>query len=383
MLVKDRLLIPGPSQVPPRVNAAMTRPIIGHRSGDFSKFHEQLAQKLKKIYQTENDVVILTGSGTSAMEASVSSIVNPNDPVLCIVTGKFGERFVELANIYNADVTVVETEWGETYDISLIEDLMKTKQYKLVCATHNETSTGVTNDIAALGKLCQSYNALLLVDAVSSMAGMDIKTDEWHVDLMVSGSQKAFMLPPGLGFVSISKKAQEIIDTNRSTNYYLSLKKAKKALSKWSTPYTPNVSLFYALDEACNMILEEGLETVFYRHALLAEACQKAVLALGLKLLPKEELASKTVTAFTGDVDTEKVRSLMKKKYGFSVAGGQDRLQGKIIRIGHMGYMDQSDLIGVISALELSLKEVGYPVELGKGVGAALEVFYKEVTQNG
>ncbi|MDD2430197.1 MAG: alanine--glyoxylate aminotransferase family protein [Firmicutes bacterium] len=377
MLVKNRLLIPGPSQVPPEVNAAMARPIIGHRSGDFAKFHEELAKKLKQIFQTENEVVILTGSGTAAMEASVSSVVNPGDEVLCIVTGKFGERFAELAKVYGANVTVVEAKWGETYDLDTVTKLIQEKKFKLVCATHNETSTGVTNNIPALGDLCRKYDALLLVDAVSSMGGMDIKTDEWNVDLMVSGSQKAFMLPPGLSFVSISPKALEVINNNDSTNYYLSLKKAKKSQDKWSTPYTPNVSLFYALDEACNMILKEGLDTVFMRHKLLAEACQEAVKALGLNLLAKEEISSYTVTAFTGNVDTEAVRSLLKKKFGFAVAGGQDSLKGKIIRIGHMGYMDFADLFGVIAALELCLKEVGYPVELGKGVGAAMDVFYR------
>ncbi len=376
MLVKNRLLIPGPSQVPPEVNAAMTRPIIGHRSGDFSKFHEQVAQKLKKIFQTENEVVILTGSGSAAMEAAVSSVVSPGDAVLCIVTGKFGERFAELAKVYGADLTVMESEWGDTYDLGAVAKLMEEKAFKLVCATHNETSTGVTNDIKSLGELCTKHGALLLVDAVSSMGGMDIRTDEWKVDLMVSGSQKAFMLPPGLSFVSISPRALEVINQNNSTNYYLSLKKAKKSQEKWSTPYTPNVSLFYALDAACDMILGEGLETVFKRHNLLAKACREAVKALGLKLLPKtEEIASSTVTAFFGDVDTEAVRSLLKKKYGFSVAGGQDRLKGKIIRIGHMGYMDFGDLIAVIGTLELSLQEAGYQVELGRGVAAALKVF--------
>ncbi len=377
MLIKERLLIPGPSQVPPQVNSAMGRPIMGHRSGDFAKFHEQLAQKLKKIFQTENEVVILTGSGTAAMEASVGSVVNPNDPVLCIVTGKFGERFVELARTFKAEVTVLEYEWGSSYDLAEVKRVMAEKQFKLVCATHNETSTGVANNIAFLGKLCKEKGALLLVDAVSSMGGMDIKTDAWNVDLMVTGSQKAFMLPPGLGLVAVSPKALEIINGNDSTNYYLSLKKAKKAQAKWSTPYTPNVSLFYALDEACNMILNEGLETVFSRHQLLARACREAVRALGLTLLAKDEDASYTVTAFCGDVDTEAVRSLMKKKYGFAVAGGQDRLKGKIIRIGHMGYMDIADLLGAITALELALKEVNYPVKLGTGVGAAMEVIYQ------
>ncbi|HHY18729.1 MAG TPA: alanine--glyoxylate aminotransferase family protein [Firmicutes bacterium] len=377
MLVKDRLLIPGPSQVPPQVNSAMIRPIMGHRSNDFSKLHEEIGQKLKEIFQTENEVLILTGSGTAAMDASVSSVVNEGDPVLCIVTGKFGERFAELAEAYGADLTVLEYEWGDTYDLDEVKRVMAEKKYKLVCATHNETSTGVTNNIASLGELCQKHDALLLVDAVSSMGGMDIKTDAWHVDLMVTGSQKAFMLPPGLGFVSLSKRAIEVIENNDSKNYYVSLKKAKKSQSKWSTPFTPNVSLFYALDAACDMILEEGLDTVFARHELLTQACRKAVEALGLKLLAKEENASRTVTAFTGDVDTEKVRSIMKKKYGFAIAGGQDRLKGKLIRIGHMGYMDIVDLLGCISALELSLKEVGYPVELGTGVRAAMEVVYE------
>lgn len=379
MLVKDRLLIPGPSQVPPQVNAAMIRPIIGHRSGDFAKFHEQIAQKLKKIFQTENEVLILTGSGTAAMEASVGSVIKKGDPVLCIVTGKFGERFVELSQVFGADVTVLEYEWGKPYDLAEVTKVMSGKKFKLVCATHNETSTGVTNDIASLGALCQKYDSLLLVDAVSSMGGIDIKTDAWQVDMMVTGSQKALMLPPGLSFVALSPRALAVIDKNEATNYYLSLKKAKKAQGKWSTPYTPNVTLFYALDAACDMILEEGLENVFARHALLANACRRAAEALGLTLLADEEHASKTVTSFSANVDTEKVRQIMKKKYGYAVAGGQDQLKGKIIRIGHMGYMDVGDLIGCISALELSLKEVGYPVELGKGVAAAMAVIYEGV----
>lgn len=378
MTDKKYLLIPGPTQVPPRVVEAMSRPIIGHRSAEFQTIVERVTGKLKRVFQTENDVFILGSSGTGALEAAVANVVNPGDKVLALSCGKFGERFRDLAKIYGGEVDFVDFGWGYDIDLKVVQKkLEENPDIKVVLATQNETSTGVQNDIEGLGKLVAQYEAILVVDAVSGLAAIDLQADAWHVDIVVSGSQKALMLPPGLAFISVSEKAWQKIQQNTSPKYYFDLLKAKKSIAKWNTTYTTPVSMVYGLDTALDMILEEGLDNVFARHKLLAKATRAAIQGLGLELLAPDDCASMAVTAVQSPmvVDADTLRKVLLRDYGVTFAGGQDAMKGKIFRIAHMGYADKMDVIIAISALEMALGKVGYKAELGAGVREAQMVF--------
>ncbi|MEG6617114.1 alanine--glyoxylate aminotransferase family protein [Peptococcaceae bacterium 1198_IL3148] len=381
--MKDKLflMIPGPTPVPPPVVAAMSKPIIGHRSAEFADLIGRTTEKLKKVFQTQNDVFVLASSGTGGLEAAVANTVNPGDKILTLNTGKFGERFGELGNKYGAQVDEIKFTWGYDVDLKVVEEKLNADpDIKAVFATHNETSTAVVNNIQGLGEIVAKHQAILVVDAVSSMGGMDIKTDAWQVDIMVTGSQKALMLPPGLAFISVSEKAWQVIEQNQAPKYYFDLLKARKSLAKNNTPFTSAVSLYYGLEAALDMILEEGLENVFARHRLLAKATRAAVMGLGLELLPALEYASDTVTAVQCPmtVDVNKLRKVLLEKYRVMIAGGQGELKGKIFRIAHMGYATKADVLLTIGALEMALNECGYKAELGAGVREAQLVFLGE-----
>ncbi len=381
MKEKLYLMIPGPTPVPPPVVAAMSKPIVGHRSAEFAALVGRVTEKLKKVFQTKNDVFVLASSGTGGLETAVANIVNPGDKVLTLNTGKFGERFGEMARKYGADVDEMKFTWGYDVDIKAVEEkLQANPDIKAVMATHNETSTGVVNNIKRLGELLENHQAVLIVDAVSSMGGMDVPTDEWKVDIMVSGSQKAFMLPPGLAFISVSEKAWKVIEQCTAPKYYFDLLKYRKSIQKNNTPFTSAVSLFYGLEAALDMILDEGLENVFKRHKMLAKATRAAVTGLGLELLPAPEYASDTVTAVQCPmtVNVDRLRKTLLEKYRVMVAGGQGELKGKIFRIAHMGYTSMADIILTIGALEMALNECGYKAELGAGVREAQLVFLGE-----
>lgn len=378
MAKKMRLMIPGPTPVPPEVREAMSRPIMGHRSKEFARISEGLYHKLQQVLQTQNEVFILTSSGTGAMEAAVANIVNPGDRVLALVTGKFGERFRDLARIYGAEVIEMNFGWGNPVDCAAVKERLDADPgIRVVLATHNETSTGVVNDIAALGEMLRDRDTVLAVDAVSSLGGIEIKTDAWGVDLLVTASQKALMVPPGLAVISVSQRAWERIGACRSPRYYFDLRAAKKALAKWNTAYTPAVSLFYGLDAALDLILGEGLQHVFARHKKLAAATRAAVKALGLKLLPPEEVASPVVTAVRAPdgMDADVLRKEVADRFGIYFAGGQAELKGRIFRIAHMGYVDEADILCAVAALEIALTTLGIEVPLGGGVAAAQRVF--------
>jgi aspartate aminotransferase-like enzyme len=378
MQEKQYLMIPGPTPVPPSVVAAMSRPMIGHRSEDFAALHRRIQEKIRQVFQTSQEVFILTNSGTGGLEAAVANVISPGDRVLALVTGNFGERFANIARAYGAEVDEVNFGWGNPVDLSVVrEKLAGSPGYKAVLATQNETSTGVLNDIAGIGALVAETPALLLVDGVSGVGGIEIKMDEWQVDILVTASQKAMMLPPGLAMIGVSPKAWAVIEENRSPRFYFSLPAAKKALAKWNTAYTPNVALFFGLDAALDMMLAEGLENVYRRHLLLAKATRAAVRALGLSLLAEDHCASPTVTAVQSPegIAADDLRKVLKEEFGITFAGGQGILKGKIFRIAHMGYAGKMDVLIAISGLEMALARLGYPVELGKGVRAAQEVF--------
>ena len=377
---KQYLMIPGPTPIPPEVTAAMSMPIIGHRSDDFAKFYSIVVGKVKEVFQTKNDLFVLTNSGTGAMETAVANVINPGDRVLALVTGNFGERFANIAKAYGADVEEVNFEWGKEVYLGVVKAKLGSGSYKAVLATQNETSTGVANDIAGISALVSGTDALLMVDGVSGMGGIELKTDEWKVDIAITASQKAFMLPPGLSMISINDKAWKIIDQNSSPCFYFSLPAAKKSIAKWNTPYTPNVSLIFGLNAALDMMLEEGMKNVYERHLLLARAARAAIKALGLKLLAEDHCASPTVTAAYAPegYDGDSLRKVLRKQYGIVFAGGQGNLKGKIFRIAHMGYADKMDIIIAIGGLEMALAQIGYHVEPGAGLRAAEKVFLGE-----
>jgi len=374
---KEYLMIPGPTPVPPAVVNAMSRPVSGHRTEEFATLYRRIVAKLQKVFQTQNDIFVLTSSGTGGMEAAVANTISPGDKVLALVGGKFGERFRDLALAYGADVEEMAFEWGKPVDVRAVAEKLKADpDIKVVFATQNETSTGVLNDIKGLGEVVSGHRAVLVVDGVSGVGGIEIKTDAWHVDVLVTGSQKALMLPPGLAVISVSPKAWKVIESNRSPRYYLDLWAAKKSFQKCFTPYTPAVSLFYGLEAALDMMLEEGLDNVYARHALLARAVRAAVKAIGLKILPPEQYASSTVTAVRSPegISADEIRKVLKKEFNVVFAGGQGQLKEKIFRIAHMGFAGTMEVMIAVSALEMALAKLGYPVELGKGVQAAQEV---------
>lgn len=381
---KNYLLTPGPTPLPPQVCEAMSRPIIHHRTPQFQAILKEAAEGLKYVFQTGGDVFILTSSGTGAMEAAVANLLSPGDTALAIQGGKFGERWTELCQAYGITAEVINVEWGKAVDPAEIEKKLKANpKIKAVFTTFCETSTGVVTDIEAIGKIVKDSGAVLVVDAISGLGAIDLKTDAWSVDVCVSGSQKGLMLPPGLAFISVSQKAWGLISASKSPRYYFDLKEAKKAFEKADTPFTPAITLIIALNEALKMMKQEGLENIFLRHKKMADATRAAAKALGLELFAPSA-ASDVVTAVKvpAGIDGEKLVKAMRDTYGVTIAGGQAELKGKVFRFAHMGFMEEFDIIAGLSCLEKVLAQMGYKFQLGAGVKAAQEVFLTETSIN-
>ncbi len=377
---KNYLLTPGPTPLPPQVSEAMARPIIHHRTPQFQVVLKEATEGLRYVFQTQNDVFILASSGTGAMEAAVVNLLSPGDTALTIQGGKFGERWTEICRAYAVNTEIIDVEWGKAVEPGQIKSKIQNPKSKIkaVFATLCETSTGAATDIEAIGKIIKDTNAVLVVDAISGLGAIDLKTDAWFADAVVSGSQKGLMLPPGLGFISVSPKAWKLIEAAKSPRYYFDLKQAKKALDKTDTPFTPAISLIIALNEALKMLKQDGLENVFLRHNKMAQGTRAAVKALGLELFAPAA-ASDVVTAVKvpQGIDGEKLVKTMRDTYGVTIAGGQSELKGKVFRIAHMGFIEESDIIVGISCLEKVLAQMGYKFQLGTGVRAAEEVFLK------
>ena len=376
---KIYLLTPGPTPLPPKVSEAMARPIIHHRTPQFQAILKEATEGLKYVYQTENNVFILASSGTGVMEAAVINLLSPQDSALTVQGGKFGERWTEICKAYNINTEIIDVEWGKAVDPAQIQKRLKANpKIKAVFTTLCETSTGVVNDIPAIGKVIKDTEAVLVVDAISGLGAIDLKTDEWSCDVVVSGSQKGLMLPPGLGFISVSPKAQELVEAAKSPSYYFDLKKAKKAIDKTDTPFTPAITLIIALCEALKMIKEDGLENVFSRHKKMADATRAAMKALGLELFaPTASSDVVTAVKVPQGIDGEKLVKTMRDTYNITIAGGQDELKGKVFRIAHMGYIEEFDIIIGISCLEKVLNQMRYKFNLGAGIKAAEEIFLK------
>jgi aspartate aminotransferase-like enzyme len=376
---KKYLLTPGPTPLPPEVCEAMSRPIIHHRTPQFQAILKEATEGLRYVFQTKNDVFILASSGTGAMEAAVINLLSPADTALCIQAGKFGERWTEICSSYGITAEAMDVEWGKAPVPQEIEKRLKANpKIKAVFVTLCETSTGAASDIKAIGEVIKDTPAVLVVDAISGLGAIDLKSDAWACDIVVSGSQKGLMLPPGLGFISVSPKAWKMVEAAKSPRYYFDLRAAKKALDSTDTPFTPAITLIIALNEALKMIKEDGLENIFARHKKMADATRAAVKAIGLELFAPSAL-SDVVTAVKvpAGLDGEKLVKTMRDTYGITIAGGQSELKGKVFRIAHMGYIEESDIIAGIACLEKVLSQMGYKFNLGSGVKAAEEVFIK------
>jgi len=372
---KKFLLTPGPTPVPEEVLLTQAAPIIHHRTKEASEIIMSATEDLKKVFKTKNDVLTLTSSGTGGMEGAIANTLKEGDKVIAIACGKFGERWVEISRAYRLNVVVIDREWGDYPDPEDIKkELDKNPDAKAVLSTLCETSTATLGCIKEIGELLKDRDTLHIVDAISGLGGDNIEVDNWHVDICVAGSQKGLMLPPGLAFVTMSEKAWRFTEQSNLPKYYFDFKAYKKSLGKSTTPYTPAITLIIGLRKALDLILKEGIDNVLHRNAVMAEATRKAVKALGLELLSKKPANTVTAIKAPQGVDGAEWKNLLAKKYGMNVAGGQAQLKGKIIRIAHLGYIDPFDILAVISAIEMSLKELGYPVKIGEGIKSAEEV---------
>ena len=373
-MIKKRLFTPGPTEVPPEVLIEMAKPIFHHRTEQFREMFGQVTEGLKKIFMTDNDVLTLTSSGTAGMESAIVCACTPGEKVLIANGGKFGDRWVEVARRVNLDVDEVKLDWGTAISPETVGDKLSTGDYSAVILVHSETSTGTACDIEAIAKVVGQTDAILIADCITSLGALPLLTDEWGVDIVVSGSQKALMMPPGLAFVSVSQKAWKRIESITPPGVYLDLRAYRKSLANNDTPYTAAVSLIRGLKVAIEMILDIGMETIWARTARLAQATRSAAEALGLKLFSSQPSDSVSCFWLPEGVSDKQFRGILRDKYGCSVAGGQGDLKGKVFRISHMGYVDPVETIGLIAAIEYALAECGIAVEIGRGVSAAAKV---------
>tara|TARA_Y100001968_G_C19416478_1_gene749286 strand:+ start:696 stop:1823 length:1128 start_codon:yes stop_codon:yes gene_type:complete len=374
-------MIPGPTPVPERVLKVLGQHPIGHRSAEFQDLTQRTNELLQWLHQTKQDVLTITGSGTAAMEAGIINTLSRGDKVLCGDNGKFGERWVKIAKAYELDVEVIKSEWGQPLDTKKFENALKedtNKEIKAVIVTHSETSTGVINDLELISKYVQQHaKALIIADCVTSLGACNVPMDEWGIDVMASGSQKGYMIPPGLSFVAMSQKAWEASASSNLPKFYLDLNLYRKTISKNSTPFTPSVNLYFALEKSLLMMQEEGLKNIFDRHKRHKDATQAAMKAMGLNLFAKQGFGSPSITAVAPEnINAEDIRKVVKQKFDILLAGGQDHLKGKVFRIGHLGFVNDRDILTAITAIESSLKILG---KLNNKIGTGIEAAMKEM----
>jgi aspartate aminotransferase-like enzyme len=373
---KLMLMIPGPTPVPEQVLQAMAKHPIGHRTGEFSEIVGEITAGLKWLHQTEQDVLVLAASGTGAMEAAIINFLSAGDKVIVGNNGKFSDRWVKVAKAFNLDVEEITAPWGQPLDPAAFKarlDADTDKTIKAVIITHSETSTGVVSDLETINTHIKAHGALSIVDAVTSLGATSVPIDAWGLDVVASGSQKGYMMPPGLGFVSVSAKAWEAYKTATLPKFYMDLGKYSKNAAKDLTPFTPPINLYFALQASLKMMRKEGLEAIFARHDRHKRATQAAMVAIGLPLYAAAGSGSPSITAVAGtdQVDVEAVRSAMKKRFDIALAGGQDELKGKIFRIGHLGFVSDRDILTAVSSIEAVLLGMGHGFTPGAGVAAA------------
>lgn len=373
---KRYLLAPGPTPVPDQALLAMAAPIIHHRTPQFSEVFRETADLLKYVFQTKQDVLILAASGTGAMEGSIVNLYSPGDEVVVINGGKFGERWGKISEAYGLKVHWITVEWGKAVDPAVVKKTLdENPKAKGVLVQASETSTTAAHPIKELAAITKDRDCLLIVDGITGVGVFDLPMDEWGIDVLVSGSQKAFMLPPGLAFVALSEKAWKFQETAKCPRFYFDYKKERKNLKDNTTAYTPAVSLITGLRECLKLIKEEGLYNVFGRHDRLARATRAACAAMGLKALAPDAPSNAATGVFVPEgVDGGKLVKYLRDEVGVTMAGGQDHLKGKILRIAHLGYVDTFDIIISIAAIEMALAKAGHKVQFGKGVGAAQEI---------
>lgn len=373
---KIRLFTPGPCAVPEEVLLEMARPFEHHRTDWFKGYMKQATEKLRQVLCTKNDVLIITGSGTAAAEGAIVGIHGPGTKLLTIEGGKFGQRWGEIAEQYGISVERHAIEWGTAIEPQQVADLLKKDPaITSVMVVHSETSTATKCDLEGIGKVTKAAGKLLLADCITSAGALPLKPDDWGVDVVITGSQKSLMLPPGLGFAAISEKAWQAIEKNKSQHaYYLNLLKARKSAAEFDTPFTPAHLLVRGLVKALDILLEEGLENVWKRVAAMAAATRAAGQAIGLPVFSKSPSDSVTALCPPAGITVKDIRNGLEQRFGIQSAGGQDQLKGKIFRLGHMGYVDEMDTVLAIAALEQVLYKLGHKFELGAGVSAAQKV---------
>lgn len=381
---KTYLLTPGPTPIPDLVRAALSQPIVHHRTPVFQDLFTHVRKDLQHLFQTQQDVLLLTATGTGAMEASISNLFSPRDKVIVLNAGKFGERWTQLALAYGLQPEEKKLELGHAIESTELEALLKNHtDAKAILFQASETSTGVAMPTREICRLAKKYKMLSVCDAITACGVFPLPMDEWGIDVLITGSQKALMIPPGLALIALSDPAWKATETAKNPRFYFDLKREKKMQAKAQTAWTPAISLIQGLAESLKLLKAEGLEKVFQRHDLLARATRNAAQALGLEILAKKS-PSNAVTAVkvpSQISDGKKIPQWMQEKYGVTIVGGQDELEGKIIRLSHIGYCDRFDIVTGISALEMTLNDLGYPVEFGKGVGAVLQTFAEESTR--
>jgi aspartate aminotransferase-like enzyme len=369
-------MTPGPAPVPEDVLLEMARPVIHHRSAEAKQVVADVVRDLKEVFQTRNDVLILTSSGTGAMEAAAVNTVPPGGKALVLSAGVFSARWANICKAYGIDAVSLDTEWGRPVDPAQVANALE-QHPDTVCVmgTLSETSTGTGHPVEAIGKVVAETPAVFAVDGISGVGAMECRTDAWNIDLLCVGSQKALMLPPGLAFVAVSPKAWSRIDSFESHSFYFNLKAARKKIQEFDTPYTPAHTLILALRTALRRIREEGIENVWQRHRTMSEACQAGLQALGLELFSSRPAEGLTAFKVPRGIEDSEIRNNLSDRFGITTAGGQDKLKGKIIRVGHMGYTDELDVIGGLAALEMVLDDLGLDIEPGCAVTAAQQVF--------
>jgi aspartate aminotransferase-like enzyme len=369
---------PGPTPIPPEVSAAGALPIIHHRTPEFGEVFTRVNENLKRVFLTQNDIFTYAASGTGAFEGAIQNLFSPGDRVLVVNNGNFGKRWVKMSQAFGLKVTELEYDWGVKANNGEVADaLSRDPEIKAAICVLSETSTGTVNDIEGFARAAEGV--VSIVDAVSGLGACPLRTDEWGVDVVVAGSQKALMTPPGLGFVSVSEVAMRAHEESTMPRYYFDWTAARKAYAKTppQTAWTPAVSVIIQLDVALQQLLDEGVENVFERHVLLGRAARAGIKGMDLGLFgPDEDLNSAVTAAWVPEgVDGKQFVKMLFREHGIQVAGGQGPMEGRIFRIGHCGYFDAYDIIATIAAAELALESLGFPVELGRGVGAAQRVF--------
>jgi aspartate aminotransferase-like enzyme len=359
-----QLRVPGPTPCPPEVLKALAWQMVNHRGPEFHQMLTEVTGDLKKVFQTKNDVLLLTGSGTGGLESAVVNMLSPGDKVLSVSIGVFGDRFASIAKTFGADVVNLKVEWGKAADPDAVKKAIKENPgVKAVLVTHNETSTGVTNDLAALSKVVKDAGKLLVVDAISSLSSINLPVDKWGCDVVISGSQKGWMVPPGMAFVSVSEEAWQAHAAAKMPRFYWDYTRAKKNYDeKKENPWTPAISIVFALTASLKMMLQEGIENIFDRHARVAKMTRDGIKKLGLPLFAEASHASNTVTAvgIPAGLDGKKFRQVLREEYKVVLAGGQQTLDGKIFRIGHLGWVTEDDIKEVLSAIKKVLPQAGF-----------------------